>query len=104
MASQKKPKAQGRLRVKNEPPTMEEALIAAECISSDRDEQLQIAASLLGLEPTEDATIKALKAARPRGKTVEVTGRGRLQTRSVVVVERKSRARTLPPRTQQPPR
>ena len=96
MGSQKPVKYQGRLRVKNEPPSMEEALLAAECITTNRDEQIEIAATLLGLEPTAEETIKALKAARPRGKTLEIAARGsRSPARNVVVVERKSRSRAL---------
>ncbi|MGE0628229.1 MAG: hypothetical protein AB7O43_10425 [Hyphomicrobiaceae bacterium] len=85
------------LRVKNEPPTMEEAMLAAEGMSTDLKQQVEIAAMLLGLEASDEGTAKALIAARPRGKTVEVGGHGRA-ARSVVVVERKTRARVMAPR------
>ena len=81
-----------RLRVKNEPPTLEEAMIAAACISDDAGQQIEIAATLMGL-PLDAATIKSLAAARPRGNVVDISVRGRPQR--AVVVEKKRVVRPL---------
>ncbi len=75
------------LRVKNEPPTLEEAMIAAACMTDDVAQQIEIAASLLGM-PLDAATAKALTAAKPRGNVVDITVRGRPQ-RSVVVEKKR---------------
>jgi hypothetical protein len=40
----------GNRRVKQALPTIEEALTAAECMSTDLEQQVEIAASLLGVE------------------------------------------------------
>lgn len=83
----KKVEQQPKLRVKNEPPTMEEAMIAAACIADDTPQQIEIAAALMGL-PLDAATRKALSAAKPRGDVVDITVHGRAQ-RSVVVERKK---------------
>lgn len=82
-----------KLRVKNEPPTMEEAMVAAGCISDDPSQQVEIAAALLGL-PLDANTIKELNAVRPRGNVVDISVRGRPQ-RSVVVEKKRVIARPL---------
>jgi hypothetical protein len=82
-----------KLRVKNEPPTMEEAMLAASCMSDDVSQQIEIAASLLGL-PLDAQTIKNLNAARPRGNVVDISVRGGPQ-RSVVVEKKRVIARPL---------
>ena len=80
-----------KLRVKNEPPTLQEAMIAAACISDEPAQQLEIAASLLGLE-LDPETTKALTAARPRGNVVDISVRGRPQHSVVVEKKRTIRA------------
>lgn len=87
----RKSKVQPKLRVKNEPPTLEEAMVAAACITEEPAQQLEIAAELMGLtlDPT---TAKALSAARPRGNVVDISVRGR--TQRTVVVEKKRTIRT----------
>jgi hypothetical protein len=83
----------GRRRVRKEPPTMEEALIAAEAITSDPAHKAEIAASLIGA-PIEDVKAFAAKqAAQTRGRSTLVNGRTR-----AVVVEYK-RPRTIRPVT-----
>jgi hypothetical protein len=81
-----------KLRVKNEPPTLAEAMTAAGGMSDDANQQIEIAATLLGL-PLEPATIKALAAAKPRGNVVDINVRGRPQR--AVVVEKKRVVRSL---------
>ena len=80
-----------KLRVKNEPPTLEEAMMAAAGMSDEPTQQVEIAASLLGL-PLDGETIKALSAAKPRGNVVDISTRGGASR--TVVVERK---RTIRP-------
>lgn len=81
-----------KLRVKNEPPSMEEAMIAAACMSDEPSQQLELAAMLLGLELTPD-TVKALNAAKPRGNVVDISTRGGASR--TVVVEKKRIARPV---------
>lgn len=88
----RKAELQPKLRVKNEPPTLEEAMLAAVGMSDDASQQIEIAASLLGM-PLDVATVKALSAARPRGNVVDITVRGRPQR--AVVVEKKRIVRPL---------
>ena len=81
----------GRRRVRKEPPTMEEALIAAEALTADPGQKAEIAASLIGV-PVEDVKAFAAKqAAQTRGRSTLVAGRTR-----AVVVEYK-RPRTIRP-------
>jgi hypothetical protein len=82
-----------KLRVKNEPPTLEEAMVAAGCMSDDPSQQVEIAASLLGM-PLDAHTIKALNAVRPRGNVVDISVRGGAQ-RAVVVEKKRAIARPL---------
>lgn len=83
-----KPDKFQKLRVKNEPPTLEEAMIAATGMSDDAAMQLEIAASLLGL-PLDPTTAKALNAAKPRGNVVDISTRSGA-ARSVVVEKRRT--------------
>ncbi len=90
-----------KLRVKKEPPTLEEAMIAAACISDDPSQQLEIAASLMGL-PLDAATTKALNAAKPRGNVVDIATRNGA-SRTVVVEKKRTirqpvRTATVTPR------
>ncbi len=75
-----------KLRVKNEPPTLEEAMLAASGMSDEPAQQLELAAMLLGL-PLDAANAKALSAARPRGNVVDISTRGGASR--TVVVEKK---------------
>jgi hypothetical protein len=85
-----------KLRVKNEPPTYVEAMLAASGMSDDLSQQVELAASLLGLDLTPD-NIKALNAARPRGNVVDINVRG--GAARTVVVEKKRQIRIPAPRT-----
>lgn len=81
-----------KLRVKNEPPSYEEAMIAAAGMSDEPAQQLELAAMLLGL-PLTPETVKALNAAKPRGNVVDIATRGGASR--TVVVEKKRVARTI---------
>lgn len=91
----KKPDKAQKLRVKNEPPTYEEAMLAAACITDEASQQVEIAAELLGLSLTPE-NVKALNAAKPRGNVVDIASRsGGSRT---VVVEKKRSIRTAVPK------
>ena len=77
-----------KLRVKNEPPTLEEAMIAAACITDEPAQQLEIAATLMGM-PLDASSIKALNAAKPRGNVVDMSTRGG-PSRAVVVEKKRT--------------
>ena len=75
----------GERRTRHEPPTLEEAIFAAQGLTDALDEQVEIAAQLTGLpEPdVRESAVKAAAAARgPR--TVRHTASG-----ATVVVERR---------------
>lgn len=56
----------GNRRVKQALPTIEEALAAAECMNSDPEQQVEIAASLLGVEA--DQVREVARKARKQGE------------------------------------
>lgn len=76
----------GRRRVKHEPPTLEEALEAARGLSDDRQEQIELAASLMQV-PVDEVKAKARTMAPPR---LSVGVRVAPRTGRQVVVERKA--------------
>jgi hypothetical protein len=59
----------GSRRVKQALPTIEEAMIAAECLSDDFDQQIELAASLLGIEADEVRAVA--KRPAPSAKPTE---------------------------------
>jgi hypothetical protein len=75
-----------RYAVRVEPPTPEEAIAAARDLTSDPTQQVEIAASLIGI-PEDD--IRPLLARMPRSQTRHVSGAA--SRFGTVVVERKSR-------------
>ena len=79
----------GPRRVRKEPPTIEEALIAAEAIAHDAESRADIAAQLMGLPIEEVRVLLARQQAHTRGRATLVNGRSR-----AVVVEYK-RPRTF---------
>lgn len=82
----------GVRRVRKDPPTIEEALIAAESLTDDLAQRVDIAAALMGVSPDEVKVLAAKQASLSRGRSTLVAGRNR-----AVVVEYKR------PRTIQPP-
>jgi len=74
----------GPRRVRKEPPSVEEALIAAESLTGDFGQKVEIAASLMGLPLEEVKALAAKQAMRSRGRPSLVAGRSR-----AVVVEYK---------------
>ena len=79
----------GARRVRKEPPTLEEALIAAEAMANDAEAKAEIASQLMGVPVEEVRTLIARQHAQTRGRATLVNGRSR-----AVVVEYK-RPRTF---------
>ena len=79
----------GARRVRKEPPTLDEALIAAEAIAPDVDSRAEIASQLMGVPVDKVRTLLARQQAQTRGRATLVNGRSR-----AVVVEYK-RPRTI---------
>jgi hypothetical protein len=85
----------GPRRVRQEDPTLVEAIAAARDLSDDIDQQVEIAASLIGL-PADQVRAELLKLAPPRkdtSKSVVFTGPATAQR--VVVVETKRPRRVV---------
>ena len=84
----------GARRVRKDPPTIEEALIAAECLTTDLAQRIEIAASLMGVSNDEVKALAAKQAAMSRGRSTLVNGRNR----AVVVEYKRPRTfRSAPP-------
>ena len=86
----------GPRRVRNDAPTLDEAIIAAQGLSDDIDEQAEIAAALMGV-PRDQVRAELLKLAPPRKdvlRTVAFTGPA--SAPRTVIVERKPSRRVIP--------
>lgn len=84
----------GSRRVRHDPPTMAEALAAAQGLTNEVQDQLEIAAELMGVSVADaKAEMKKLMPDRRTARFVEAPGRDR-GTRTVVV-ERKASRRVL---------
>jgi hypothetical protein len=79
----------GTRRVRKEPPTLDEALIAAEAMAPDNDSRAEIAAQLMGAPIEEVRAALTRQQMQTRGRATLVNGRSR-----AVVVEYK-RPRTF---------
>jgi len=88
----KKLKPQGRVRTRYEPPTLSDAISAAQGLSDDVKVQVEIAARLMGLSEDEVRPQVAQSLAQRQQQTV-VTGRGGMPQR--VIVERKPPRRAI---------
>jgi hypothetical protein len=80
----------GSRRVRHDPPTLKEAIAAAQGLSDKLQDQIEIAAGFMDL-PVEDVRAEVLKTAPPRSAELIVTAVGRVGVSRTVVVERKSR-------------
>lgn len=83
------------LRVRREPPTVEEAVIAAQALTEDTEQQVEVAAGLIGL-PAEEVRPHVLNAPplpaepfRLRERAADAAPRRAAPT--VVVLQRRSR-------------
>jgi len=84
----------GSRKVRHDPPTLEEAFIAAASLTEDFAQKIEIAASLMGL-PVEEVRSQAAKASAAASRPSIVSGRGR----SVVVQYKRPRLMRPPQRT-----
>ncbi len=81
----------GGRRVRHDPPTLQEAMIAAQGLSDHLHEQIEIAASLMDL-PVEDVRSEVMKTMAPMRKTVQtVIPASRDGSGRTVIVERRTR-------------
>lgn len=81
----------GRRRVRRDPPTLEEAVVAAQGLADDLDSQVEIIASLMQV-PAAEARSAALKLSASKER---VTIAGRIGAPRIVVVERRTARRAL---------
>ena len=87
----------GPRRVRHEAPTLEEAIVAAQGLSDEIDEQAEIAASLMGV-PRDQVRAELLKLAPPkstRSVLRSVAFAGPASAPRVVTVERKKTRRVI---------
>ena len=85
----------GRRRVRHEPPTLEEALSAAEGLTDEPTEQITLAAELMQL-PVDQVRAEAERIVRSRGgRTSQIQMVAGRRTPTAVVVERKPARRIL---------
>jgi hypothetical protein len=79
----------GPRRVRQEMPTLEEAIAAAQGLTDELEEQVFVAASLMGL-PHDEVRVALLKTAPPRKDVVQtVAFTGPASAPRTVIVERK---------------
>jgi 2-phospho-L-lactate guanylyltransferase (CobY/MobA/RfbA family) len=88
----------GSRRVRHDPPTLKEAITAAQGLSDQIQDQIEIAASLMDL-PIEDVRAEVLKAAPSRTAERILAPANREGTSRSVIVERKVSRRTVRPTT-----
>jgi hypothetical protein len=74
----------GKRRVKNEPPTLEDAIFAARGLADNLQQQVEIAASLIGL-PHEEVRAAVLKSNQSAKQLTLVQPAGGRAQRTVVV-------------------
>ena len=86
----------GRRRVRRDPPTLEEAALAAQGLTTDPNEQIAIVASLMEVAPDEARTA-VLRLRRSR-EVEHVTVTGRIGAPRAVVVERRTSRFAVSPR------
>ena len=85
----------GSRRVRQDPPTLAEALAAAQGLTDDLDQQIEIAATLMGVDPAEART-EAKKLTSDRRATLTVITPARDKGLRTVVVERRTSRRMAP--------
>ena len=78
----------GVRRVRHDKPTVEEALIAAECLANDPGQRAEIAASLMGM-PVEAVQSEVKKAGRTAARSSTRVIAGEQGAQRSVVVERR---------------
>ena len=83
----------GRRRVRRDPPTIEEAVVAAQGLTDDLQEQMEIVASLMEITPDQARSVVLRMAQRKEINRVTVTGR--IGAPRAVVVERRTPRATI---------
>ena len=86
----------GRRRVRRDPPTLEEAAVAAQGLTTDPNEQIEIVASLMEV-PADEARAAVLRLGARR-EVEHVTITGRIGAPRAVVVERRTPRFAVSPR------
>jgi hypothetical protein len=79
----------GRRRVRRDPPTIEEAVVAAQGLTDELKEQVEIVASLMEI-PVDEARGVVLRMGRQRKDVNRMTVTGRVGAQRAVVVERRT--------------
>jgi hypothetical protein len=87
----------GPRRVRHDPPTIAEAIAAARDISDDRDAQVEIAASLMGVPREQVAAEFSKLAPQPKVASSVAFTTTRTGMQRAVVVERKPSRRIVAP-------
>ncbi|REF86502.1 hypothetical protein DES32_2556 [Methylovirgula ligni] len=85
----------GLRRVRHDPPTLEEAIAAAQGLSDEIEEQIEIAAGFMSM-PADVVRAEVLKAAKPAKPARVVIAPSREGTVRTVIVERKPSRRLRP--------
>jgi len=83
----------GRRRVRRDPPTIEEAVVAAQGLTDDLKEQMEIVASLMEITPDQARSVVLRMGQRKEINRVTVTGR--IGAPRAVVVERRTPRATI---------
>lgn len=81
------------IRVRREPPTIPEAIAAAQDLADDLEQQVEIAAGLIGL-PLDEVRPHVLAAEKPKPERISeriLTAGGPSRTPRTVIVERRTR-------------
>jgi hypothetical protein len=86
----------GPRRVRHDPPTLKEAIVAAQGLTDQVQEQIEIAAGLMDL-PVDEVRAEVLKAAPPRNAARIVAPNSKEGTTRSVIVERKASRRMIRP-------
>jgi hypothetical protein len=85
----------GRRRVRRDPPTLDDAVLAAQGLTEDLEGQIEIVAALMSV-PAAEARRAVLKMRRPDSQ-LTIPGRGGL-TRAVIVERKSPRRVTVQPK------
>src|ERR1041385_1246758 len=80
----------GPRRVREDPPTLQEAIVAAKGLTDSLQQQAEIAASLMGL-PVDQVKTEVLKTAHDRARPTRTIASERGARRTVVVEHRTTR-------------
>ncbi len=80
----------GRRRVRRDPPTVEEAVVAAQGLTDDLKEQIEIVASLMEVSPDEARGAVLRLGQRKDVDRVTITSTSRVGIPRAVVVERRT--------------